>query len=72
MSSHQQDPHALIKMAEQIARNIPNRGHVAQATKEHIVTFWAPSMIETLQEYAHQHPEEVSADIRGALADMKQ
>jgi Tfp pilus assembly protein PilW len=64
------DPHALIKMAEQIARNIPDRGHVAKATGEHIKTFWAPSMITTLTDYSHKHPEEVSADVRGALAQL--
>ncbi len=69
MTKH--DPQALIKMAEQICRNIPNRSHVAQATSEHMKTFWAPAMIETLSDYAELHPHEVSADVRGALHQMK-
>ncbi len=68
----QHDPHALVKMADQIARNIPNRAHVAKATSEHIKSFWAPSMITTLTDYSHKHPEEVSADVRGALAELAQ
>ncbi len=68
----QHDPQALIKMADQIAKNIPDRAHVAQATRDHIKTFWAPSMIENLKEYANKHPEEVSADVRGALASLTQ
>jgi hypothetical protein len=65
------DPQALIKMAEQICRNIPDRAHVTSATSEHLKTFWAPAMIETLQTYAEAHPHEVSADIRGVLHQMK-
>ena len=65
-------PHALVKMADQIARNIPDRAHVAKATSEHIKSFWAPSMITTLTDYSHKHPDEVSADVRGALAQLAQ
>ena len=70
MTKH--DPHALVKMADQIARNIPDRAHVAKATSEHMKSFWAPSMITTLTDYSHKHPEEVSADVRGALAQLAQ
>ena len=69
MTKH--DPQSLIKMAEQICRNIPDRAHVDRATSEHIKTFWAPAMIATLQEYAHLHPHEVSAEVRGALHQLK-
>lgn len=68
----QHDPQVLVKMAEQIVKNIPDRAHVAKATSEHIKSFWAPSMITTLTDYSHKHPEEVSADVRGALAQLVQ
>ena len=61
------DPQALLKMAEQIARNIPDRGHVTQATSQHLKAFWSPSMIAELQRFSQEHPEEVSAEVRGAL-----
>ncbi len=65
MTSH--DIEALKKMAEQIARNIPDRSHVTQAVGEHMRTFWAPSMIAELDAHVGMHPEEVSAEVRGAL-----
>lgn len=65
MSNH--DVQALSKMAEQIVRNIPDRSHVTQAVGEHMRTFWAPSMIAELDAHVGKHPEEVSAEVRGAL-----
>jgi hypothetical protein len=66
------DAQSLIKMAEQIARNIPDRAHLAQAVGEHMRTFWAPSMITELSAYVDEHPEEASAEVRGALKYLKQ
>ncbi len=68
----QHDPQVLVKMAEQIVKNIPDRAHVAKATSEHIKSFWAPSMITTLIDFSHKHPEEVSADLRGVIAQLAQ
>lgn len=64
------DPHALLKMAEQIARNIPDRAHVTQATSQHMKAFWSPSMIAELQNFSHKHPQEVSDEVRGALKNL--
>ena len=61
------DPHALLKMAEQIVRNIPDRAHVTEATSQHIKTFWSPSMISELHNFSEKHPQEVSDEVRGAL-----
>lgn len=66
------DNQTLIKMVEQIARNIPDRSHVTQAVGEHMRTFWAPSMISQLDAYVDKHPQEASAEVRGALKYLKQ
>ena len=59
-------------MVEQIARNIPDRSHVTQAVGDHLRTFWAPSMIAQLDAYVGNHPQEASAEVRGALKYLKQ
>lgn len=68
----QQDPQSLIKMAEEISRNIPDRANLAQAVSNHIQRFWAPSLINTLQDYVAKHPQEVSDNVRAALKKLAQ
>ena len=68
----QHDPQVLVKMAKQIVKNIPDRNQIARATSEHIKTFWAPSIVTTLTDFSHKYPKEVSADVRGAIAQLAQ
>ena len=67
---NQQDPKTLVKMANQIALNIPDRANVSQAVSAHIARFWAPSLIATLQNHIASHPKEVSEEVHEALKKL--
>jgi len=67
---NQQDPKTLVKMANQIALNIPGSRDTSQAVGAHLVKYWAPSLIATLQDYVVSHPNEVSEEVRAALTTV--
>lgn len=66
----QQDPKTLVKMANQIALNIPDRVNTSQAVGAHLVKYWAPSLIATLQDYVASYPHEVSEEVLAALTQV--
>lgn len=67
---NQQDPKTLVKMANQIALNIPDRTNTSQAVGAHLLKYWAPSLIATLQDHIASYPEEVSEEVRQALQTL--
>lgn len=67
---NQQDPKTLVKMANQIALNIPDRANTSKAVGAHIVKYWAPSLIATLQDYVASHPTEVCEEVHQALKNL--
>ncbi|MCH1493055.1 MAG: formate dehydrogenase subunit delta [Luminiphilus sp.] len=58
----------LIKMANQIAENMPTRENVADQIAEHMLRFWSPSMCSDLAKIASEAPESLHEDVRAALA----
>jgi hypothetical protein len=58
---------AVVRMANQIAANVPDRRAAAQQTAAHIRSFWAPSMIDELLAEAHRYPAELSPVAQSAL-----
>jgi hypothetical protein len=63
------EPH-VVKYANQIALNVPDRAHAAQATATHIRTFWAPSMIEELLVCVAEDPTCVNDIVLAALTEL--
>lgn len=61
----------LVAMANQIAMSVPDRGHAAERTAEHLRAFWAPSMLASLDAYAAEHGDDVAAEVHDALAILK-
>lgn len=61
---------SVVRMANQIALNVPDRANAAQATATHIRTFWAPSLIEDLQALVAANPTCVNDIVLAALAEL--
>jgi predicted secreted protein len=59
---------SVVRMANQIALNVPDRANAAAATATHIRTFWAPSLIEELQAEVDDDPTCVNDIVLAALA----
>ena len=57
----------LIKMANQIAGNMPSRVDVPGQIAEHMLRFWAPTMRLDLDKIAKESPELLSDEVRAAL-----
>lgn len=61
---------SVVRMANQIALNVPDRANAAAATATHIRTFWAPSLIEDLQAEVDDDPTCVNDIVLAALAEL--
>jgi hypothetical protein len=61
----------LVKMANQIAANVPNRGEVADQVATHMHTFWTPEMQRDIQEIERDYPDELVPDVHTALEILR-
>jgi hypothetical protein len=61
----------LVKMANQIAANVPDPARAAEQTAAHLRTFWAPVMIDDLAEIARGNPSAVTPPVHEALAALR-
>lgn len=61
----------LVKMANQIAANVPDPANAAQQTATHLRTFWAPVMIDDLVAIAHDSPDAVAPAVHEALSALR-
>ncbi len=61
---------SVVRMANQISLNVPDRANAAQATATHIRTFWAPSLIKDLQALVAVNPTCVNDIVLAALAEL--
>ena len=60
----------LIRMANQIAANVPDQTRAAEQTAAHLRAFWAPVMIADLAAAAREQPDLVVPAVREALATL--
>jgi hypothetical protein len=60
----------LIRMANQIAANVPDQTRAAEQTAAHLRTFWAPVMIDDLARIAGEQPDLVAPAVREALSSL--
>lgn len=58
----------LIKMANQIAGNMPSRDNVPAQISQHMAQFWTPPMRADLKQIAQRVPDSLSGDVLAALA----
>ncbi len=58
----------LIKMANQIAGNMPSRENVPAQIVQHMAQFWTPPMRADLKKIAENAPDSFSDDVLAALA----
>jgi hypothetical protein len=63
------EPH-VVKMANQISANVPDRSRVAEQTATHLRSFWAPVMIEELARCVIAQPDIVTPDVVAALVQL--
>jgi len=61
----------LVKMANQIAMNVPGRTDIASQVARHMRSFWTPVMRAEIDEIAREHPDELAADVHGALDQLR-
>jgi len=57
----------LVKMANQIASNIPTRTEVPAQVGQHLRQFWTPGMLAALAQIADDTPEQLSPEVHAAL-----
>lgn len=70
MSTAEQQVDHLVRMANQIARNMNAWGEpdaVAARVAEHLTKFWTPAMREQLLRYREQDGEDLAPAVEGAL-----
>ena len=63
----------LLKMAEQITANLAytdDQALVASRVADHLNRFWDPRMKASLQEYAAEHPEDLTPALRAAIPQL--
>ena len=60
----------LIKMANQIASNIPTRVGIPGQISAHMRQFWTSEMLKSLREIAAETPEILSEDVHSALQSL--
>lgn len=60
----------LVKMANQIASNIPTRTAVAAQVGQHLRQFWTPGMRASLAQIARDRPDELTPEVHAALDAM--
>lgn len=61
----------LIKMANQIAANVPDRAAVADQVAAHLRNFWTPLMRRDLQAIADDYPDLLVPDVHAALVVVR-
>ena len=62
----------LVKMANQIAANIPARTEIPEQIAAHIRSFWTPAMRADLEFLAHQQPDLFESDVQTAATLLRQ
>lgn len=62
----------LVKMANQIATNIPARSEIPAQIAAHIRNFWTPAMRADLEFLAHQQPDLFESDVQAAATLLRQ
>ena len=60
----------LIKMANQIASNVPTREDVPAQISAHMRQFWTSEMQKTLRQIASETPDLLSEDVHNALQSL--
>ena len=60
----------LIKMANQIATNIPTRKDIPGQISAHMRQFWTSEMLQTLREIAAETPDVLTEDVHNALQSL--
>lgn len=61
----------LVKMANQIAANVPNRTEVADQVATHMRTFWTPEMQRDIQQIERDYSDELVPDVHTALEILR-
>jgi len=61
---------ALVRMAKQIAENIPTAGNASRAIAGHLEKFWTAQMRTELSTYASTHQGEFSPELLTALENV--
>jgi formate dehydrogenase subunit delta len=61
----------LIKMANQISANVPDRRAVADQVAAHLRNFWTPLMRRELQAIADDYPDLLVPDVHAALVVVR-
>jgi hypothetical protein len=62
----------LVKMANQIAANIPARSEIPAQIAAHIRNFWTPAMRADLEFLAHRQPDLFEPDVQTAATLLRQ
>jgi hypothetical protein len=60
----------LIKMANQIASNIPSKEDIPGQISAHMRQFWTSEMQQTLRDIAAETPDILSEDVHTALRSL--
>ena len=60
----------LIKMANQIASNIPTKDDIPGQISAHLRQFWTSEMQQTLRDIAAETPDILSEDVHTALRSL--
>ena len=60
----------LIKMANQIASNIPTKEDIPGHISAHMRQFWTSEMQQTLRDIAAETPDILSEDVHTALRSL--
>jgi NADH-dependant formate dehydrogenase delta subunit FdsD len=61
----------LVRMANQIAANVPDPACAAEQTAAHLRAFWAPVMIDDLAAIAAENPDDLVPAVRAALSTLR-
>ena len=60
----------LIKMANQIASNIPTKDDIPGQISAHMRQFWTSEMQQTLRDIAAETPDILSEEVHSALRSL--
>jgi len=61
----------LVKMANQIAANVPNRSNIATEVSNHMRTFWTPVMRRDITTIAQGNPNMLEPEVLAALDQLQ-
>lgn len=62
----------LVKMANQIAANIPGRDDIPERLVAHVRSFWTPAMLADLEFLTREQPDIFDADVRVAAELLRE